>query len=168
MLDTWKENVNEVSKVRAFKVEIGTMNSAENVEIKYNVDIPANLTKNKKTYLRNIINYDYDGNANNEVSAVIFATEQTEENVINNNTNDKSIDTKNESIVNDNNTSSTEESEEQIGLSVKAISGEKEIKDWDTVTEGQGITYQLAVKNNTNNEEGTYVIKKHSRGNSWR
>ena len=157
--NTWKENVNEVSKVRAFKVEIGTMNSAENVEIKYNVDIPANLTKNKKTYLRNIINYDYDGNANNEVSAVIFATEQTEENVINNNTNDKSIDTKNESIVNDNNTSSTEESEEQIGLSVKAISGEKEIKDWDTVTEGQGITYQLAVKNNTNNEIKNIKIK---------
>ena len=157
--NTWKENVNEVSKVRAFKVEIGTMNSAENVEIKYNVDIPANLTKNKKTYLRNIINYDYGGNANNEVSAVIFATEQTEENVINNNTNNKSIDTKNESIVNDNNTSSTEESEEQIGLSVKAISGEKEIKDGDTVTEGQGITYQLTVKNNTNNEIKNVKIK---------
>lgn len=152
--NTWKENVNEVSKVRAFKVEIGTMNPAENVEIKYNVDIPANLTKNQKTYLRNIINYDYDGNANNEVSAVIFATEQTEEKVINNiseeNTNNNA---------NNVETNTSEENQEQISLNVKAFSGEKEIKDGDTVTEGQGITYQLTVKNNTNNEIKNLKIK---------
>lgn len=152
--NTWKEDANGLSKIRAFKVEIGTMNPAENVEIKYNVDIPANLTKNKKTYLRNIINYDYDGNANNEVSAVIFATEQTEEKVIDNiseeNTNNNA---------NNVETNTSEENKEQIGLSVKAISGEKEIKDGDTVTEGQGITYQLAVKNNTNNEIKNIKIK---------
>lgn len=152
--NTWKEDANGLSKIRAFKVEIGTMNPAENVEIKYNVDIPANLTKNKKTYLRNIINYDYDRNANNEVSAVIFATEQTEEKVIDNiseeNTNNNA---------NNVETNTSEENKEQIGLSVKAISGEKEIKDGDTVTEGQGITYQLAVKNNTNNEIKNIKIK---------
>ena len=152
--NTWKEDANGLSKIRAFKVEIGTMNPAENVEIKYNVDIPANLAKNKKTYLRNIINYDYDENANNEVSAVIFATEQTEEKVIDNiseeNTNNNA---------NNVETNTSEENKEQIGLSVKAISGEKEIKDGDTVTEGQGITYQLAVKNNTNNEIKNIKIK---------
>ena len=152
--NTWKEDANGLSKIRAFKVEIGTMNPAENVEIKYNIDIPANLAKNKKTYLRNIINYDYDGNANNEVSAVIFATEQTEEKVIDNiseeNTNNNA---------NNVETNTSEENKEQIGLSVKAISGEKEIKDGDTVTEGQGITYQLAVKNNTNNEIKNIKIK---------
>ena len=152
--NTWKEDAKGLSKIRAFKVEIGTMNPAENVEIKYNVDIPANLAKNKKTYLRNIINYDYDENANNEVSAVIFATEQTEEKVIDNiseeNTNNNA---------NNVETNTSEENKEQIGLSVKAISGEKEIKDGDTVTEGQGITYQLAVKNNTNNEIKNIKIK---------
>ncbi len=152
--NTWKEDANGLSKIRAFKVEIGTMNPAENVEIKYNIDIPANLAKNKKTYLRNIINYDYDGNANNEVSAVIFATEQSEEKVIDNiseeNTNNNA---------NNVETNTSEENKEQIGLSVKAISGEKEIKDGDTVTEGQGITYQLAVKNNTNNEIKNIKIK---------
>lgn len=152
--NTWKEDANGLSKIRAFKVEIGTMNPAENVEIKYNVDIPANLTKNKKTYLRNIINYDYDGNANNEVSAVIFATEQTEEKVTGNiseeNTNNNA---------NNVETNTSEENQERISLNVKAFSGEKEIKDGDTVTEGQGITYQLAVKNNTNNEIKNVKIK---------
>ena len=152
--NTWKEDANGLSKIRAFKVEIGTMNPAENVEIKYNVDIPANLTKNKKTYLRNIINYDYDGNANNEVSAVIFATEQTEKKVIDNiseeNTNNNA---------NNVETNTSEENQERISLNVKAFSGEKEIKDGDTVTEGQGITYQLAVKNNTNNEIKNVKIK---------
>ena len=152
--NTWKEDANGLSKIRAFKVEIGTMNPAENVEIKYNVDIPANLTKNKKTYLRNIINYDYDGNANNEVSAVIFATEQTEKKVIDNiseeNTNNNA---------NNVETNTSEENQERISLNVKAFSGEKEIKDGDTVTEGQGITYQLAVKNNTNNEIKNIKIK---------
>ena len=142
--ETWKENIEDVSKVKAFKIELDNMAPEEKVDIEYELSIPANLAKNERTYLKNIINYDYEEKTNSEVSAVVFETEQTETEVVEDKASEESSE---EAGVED--IKLNVEKKEEIGVNVKAISGGKEIKEGDSVVEGQGITYQLIIKNNT-------------------
>lgn len=142
--ETWKENIEDVSKVKSFKIELENMIPEEKVDIEYELNIPANLDKNKRTYFKNIVNYDYEENSNSEVSAVVFETEQTETEVVEDKTSEESSE---EAGVED--IKLNVEKKEEIGVNVKAISGGKEIKEGESVAEGQGITYQLTIKNNT-------------------
>lgn len=142
--ETWKENIEDVSKVKTFKIELDNMAPEEKVDIEYELNIPANLDKNERTYLKSIINYDYEEKTNSEVSAVVFETEQTETEVVEDKASEESSE---EAGVED--IKLNVEKKEDIGVNVKAISGGKEIKEGDSVVEGQGITYQLTIKNNT-------------------
>lgn len=155
--ESWKENIEEVDNIRAVKIEIGTMLPKERLEIIYNLEIPENLQYNNKTSVTDIINYKYGKNANSEIRNIIFKTE--EKNINQNNTNEdleNNENTNNENNQNGENTNenlnTNPEEKEEVSLDIKAISGENIIKEEDSVKEGQGITYELTLKNNTNKD----------------
>lgn len=157
--ETWKENIEEVNNVRAVKIEIGTMLPKERLEITYNLEIPENLQYNKITYVTDIINYKYGKNANSENRNIIFKTEERNINQEPNDTNEdvenkentNNQNNQNSEITNENLNNNTEEKEE-ISLGIKAISGEYTLKEGESIKEGQGITYELTLKNNTNKD----------------
>lgn len=153
----WKEDIEEVDNIRAVKIEMGTMLPKERLEIIYNLEIPENLQYNNKTFVTDIINYKYGKNANSEIRNIIFKTE--EKNINQNNTNEdleNNENTNNENNQNGENTNenlnTNPEEKEEVSLDIKAISGENIIKEGDSVKEGQGITYELTLKNNTNKD----------------
>ncbi len=153
----WKEDIEEVDNIRAVKIEMGTMLPKERLEIIYNLEIPENLQYNNKTFVTDIINYKYGKNANSEIRNIIFKTEEKNMNQNNtnqnleNNENTNNENNQNSEITNGNLNNNTEEKEE-VSLDIKAISGENIIKEGDSVKEGQGITYELTLKNNTNKD----------------
>lgn len=136
----WKENIEDVSKVRTIKIEIGTILPQKKVTISYNLDIPENLEFNKRTYVKNIVNYNYAKENNDFISTVIMKTEE-KENIQNNENNN--IDNNVENVI-------PLQENDEITLGIQAISGENIIRNGDSVKEGQGITYELTLKNNTN------------------
>lgn len=153
----WKEDIEEVDNIRAVKIEMGTILPKERLEIIYNLEIPENLQYNNKTFVTDIINYKYGKNANSEIRNIIFKTE--EKNINQNNTNEdleNNENTNNENNQNGENTNenlnTNPEEKEEVSLDIKAISGENIIKEEDSVKEGQGITYELTLKNNTNKD----------------
>lgn len=153
----WKEDIEEVDNIRAVKIEMGIMLPKERLEITYNLEIPENLQYNNKTFVTDIINYKYGKNANSEIRNIIFKTEEKNMNQNNtnqnleNNENTNNENNQNSEITNGNLNNNTEEKEE-VSLDIKAISGENIIKEGDSVKEGQGITYELTLKNNTNKD----------------
>lgn len=131
--DTWKENYDEVANVKTMKIELASLAQGEKAQIDYQIKIPANLQYNEETYIKNTINYLHVEENNSIVSAIKLMTAKQE-------------------IVEDNKDEQEEEGkveqDEDIAVEVIAKTAEKYLQDGDTVKEGQGITYELKVTNN--------------------
>lgn len=59
--DLWSENVENLSDVKMFKIEIEKMSPGESIPISYTVQIPENIGENKNTYESLNLSYLYGG-----------------------------------------------------------------------------------------------------------
>ena len=62
--DKWETEVEDITKVKLFKIEIPEIKAGETIAINYNVMIPENLEGNKVAYESTQLNYLY-GRFNN-------------------------------------------------------------------------------------------------------
>lgn len=136
--DSWRGNYEELKDVRAFKIEIGTIESGEKIDVNYQVSMPANLQENQETYIINTVNYSYLGNNNNSISIAKLGTEINDDTKENNKVKEQAE-----------NVEGKIEENDEISMKIMALTGEQYLKDGDTVKEGQGITYELTFTNNT-------------------
>ena len=127
----WKENIEEVEKVKAYKIifedEIG---AGELVEIAYSIHIPENLEPKSTGHIKNTLEYKYQENTETTISEIKCSTKSE--------------------TPKDFSPSNTTNAQDGIKVEIMATSGGQQLKDGDTVKEGQGIYYKIRVTNETN------------------
>ena len=127
----WKENIEEVEKVKAYKIifedEIG---AGELVEIAYSIHIPENLEPKSTGNIKNTLEYKYQENTETTISEIKCSTKSE--------------------TPKDFSPSNTTNAQDGIKVEIMATSGGQQLKDGDTVKEGQGIYYKIRVTNETN------------------
>ena len=127
----WKENIEEVEKVKAYKIifedEIG---AGELVEIAYSIHIPENLEPKSTGNIKNTLEYKYQENTETTISEIKCSTKSE--------------------TPKDFSPSNTTNEQDGIKVEIMATSGGQQLKDEDTVKEGQGIRYKIRVTNETN------------------
>ncbi|MCI8636510.1 MAG: hypothetical protein HFJ36_01385 [Clostridia bacterium] len=127
----WKENIEEVEKAKAYKIifedEIG---AGELVEIAYSIHIPENLEPKSTGNIKNTLEYKYQENTETTISEIKCSTKSE--------------------TPKDFNPSNTTNEQDGIKVEIMATSGGQQLKDKDTVKEGQGIYYKIRVTNETN------------------
>ncbi len=127
----WKENIAEVEKVKAYKIifedEIG---AGELVEIAYSIHIPENLEPKSTGNIKNTLEYKYQENTETTISEIKCSTKSE--------------------TPKDFSPSNTTNAQDGIKVEIMATSGGQQLKDGDTVKEGQGIYYKIRVTNETN------------------
>ncbi len=131
----WKENIEEIEKVKAYKIELQdkTIKPGEVASINYELKIPENLTANQSTYEKLNLSYQYKDQTVSEDYATYLSTDE-------------------EGTIGATQTEDSGKQEEVNGLgkiTVKATSAGKEVKDGQEIYEGQTIKQTVKVTNNT-------------------
>ena len=131
---TWVENVDDISKVRSYKIEIQeeTMEKGEVLKVLYNVQIPGELVNNDTSYLLTDLSYQYLGN------------EETTSQIIKLNT-ANSDDQEEINIIGD----QEETNIEPLEVKVSATTDNSAMEAGQTVYVGEAIQYKVTVSNNT-------------------
>ncbi len=128
----WKENIEEIEKVRAYKIELqdNTVEPGEVASINYQLKIPENLTANQSTYEKLNLSYQYKDQTISEDYATYLSTNSM-----------KVTQTEGEA---------KEEVVNGLGkITISATSAGKEVKDGQEIFEGQTIKQTVKVTNNT-------------------
>lgn len=135
---SWKEEVQDLSKVRAFKVQLeeNPIKQGEAFKLSYGLEIPEGLNKNQSTYSHISVNYQYLGDSVHANSTIAL---QTEEEKIE------------EKIV-------TEEETNKMKIEWQAKTGGKALTEGQKVYEGQGIKYILKVTNTSEEEIKNFAM----------
>ncbi len=139
---TWKETVEDLSKVKAYKIEFGqekTIAPKEMIKISYQIEIPENLPENQTTMNRLEVNYIQEGR-----EAQITATHRLE-------TSEKEL--KNTYTLD------SQSQEENLAVKLVAVSAGKNLEAGEEVYEGQAIEYTLEVTNQTANTINNLKMK---------
>lgn len=146
--EQWQEEVEDIKAVRAYKVVLpnNTLQPGQMLDITSNLEIPENLSYNQSSYESMNITYSYDGQEKTETYASMLSTESVSENEIVNNNIGASNTPANETATN---AAKTEEVQNIGKVEVFATTGGKELKDGDSVYEGQAIQYKVVITNTT-------------------
>ena len=126
--DIWN---NDYKGAGSYIVKINSLQPGEVVQIEYQITIPENITYGQSIYEQTEVEYSYLGNTNKQISKIGAKTEE----VITNN------------ILALANTVGSEIN--GLGIAISTVSGGVELKDGDSVYEGQKIRYTIEVTNNT-------------------
>ena len=132
--ESWKENISEFTNIKSFKI-VPDAPIAEGKEMKfsYNIEIPAELQANQKSYSTYTIKYSVNDQDMEATQIIGFETP----NVMN-----------------------AEKAEETgITMNVQAHVGELEIKDNSKIHEQEIINYEIKVTNNSNSKVDNISIK---------
>ena len=129
----WNEEIQDISKVKAFKIELlnNKLKTGNVINLEYNIEIPANLEENKNSYSNLLLSYDYSGETYTTVSTIVLQTNTT--NVEEKNQED------NEYI----------DIENGLKFKINASTAEGIVKDNQDVVEGAKIKYKITLVNNS-------------------
>lgn len=129
----WKENLEDISKAKAFKIELlnNKIKAGDSISLTYDFEIPSNLDENRESYDKLVLDYDYAGQTYTTTSTILLQTE-------------KNLNEKNENI------ETYSESKNGLKYSVYASTVEGNIKETQDVKEGENINYTIEVTNNSN------------------
>ena len=126
--DIWN---NDYIGAGSYMVKINSLQPGQVVQIEYQITIPENITYGQSMYEQTEVEYSYLGNTNKQISKIGAKTEE----VITNN------------ILALANTVGSEIN--GLGIAISTVSGGVELKNGDSVYEGQKIRYTIEVTNNT-------------------
>ena len=151
---SWQENVEDLNQVTNFKVDIpeGKLKKGEAIKLTYGINVPEKLEYLDASY--EVLQVDYK-NEEQEVEDDYYTQFQvTQLKTKENGLNSIALEELNDSF----------QKIEGIGqVSVKAISGGKELQEGDEVFEGQTIKYEVTIVNDTESVvENVNIIAKHT------
>lgn len=158
--EQWQEQVDDIKTVRAYKVVLpdNALQPGQILNISSNLEIPENLSYNQSSYETMSITYFYDGQQETETYASMFLTESVkeDENIsegkaenVDEGTNVGPLNTVTSEAITTTSPVKTEEVNNIGKVEVFATTGGKELKDSDTVFEGQAIQYKVVITNTT-------------------
>ena len=130
--DKWSQNVEDYSKVKAYKIVLngGKLANKQLVKISYQIKIPANLTSNKNETMELNVDYSYQGQNMQANSKVVLATPAVAQNyslpVVQN-----------------------VEAQNGIETGVVVTSAGRNITNGDSIYEGETLKYNVKVTNYT-------------------
>ena len=137
--DKWMQTVDDFSKVKSFKITLNSnlLESKQILKVAYKIEIPANLDVNQSSNLETKTSYLYQGQQIENTEGINLRTPQGGQN--------------NQSQNNNTDDNSAQSNEETNGIqtSIRVTSGEKDIADGEEVYEGQTLSYEVRVTNNT-------------------
>lgn len=125
--ETWKEEVEDISKIRAFKIELegNCINPQEVIKLSYQIEIPENLEPNQRTANELRVKYQYENSEMEIYSINAFETETI------------TMQALSEEV--------TEDEDLQVKMSVKSKG--TTLEDGDEIYEGQTVKYTLQMTN---------------------
>lgn len=129
--DTWTE---DKTNAVAYKIVIDTIEAKQVIKIALRIDIPQNLEYNEQGEFTTKVSYKYQNMELQKNSNIILKTETS---VIALKTNALGV---------------TNTFENGLITNIIAITGNKELKDGDSIYEGQTIKYYITVTNETNQD----------------
>ena len=125
--DLWSENLEDLRNIKAFKIVPDTnISIGSELKFNYNIEIPADLKANLKSFATYTIKYNINGQRMQRIQTIGLETP----NVLNNDTNQ----------------------ENAINMNVKLKVGDTELKENSEVHEQEIINYEIEVANNSNNK----------------
>ena len=124
---------------KAYKIIISNIESGEVVKITYNLGFENNITLNKTGTLVTTVNADYGKSKIARSSNIVLSTEEGEST--------EDVTGKDEQIA------------EGLVANISATSGNKELKDGDSIYEGETIKYVIKIKNDSNKNYKNINIK---------
>ena len=137
----------------AYKIEIPSIEGAETITTTATIKIPENLEYNQKGYIKEKVRYNYHGQAQEKNADILLKTE--------------------EKIINNGGTSTGEhtvirEIAPGITASIATTSGNKELKEGDSIYEGQTVKYTITITNNSGTDyENVSVKATQTNGKVW-
>lgn len=134
---SWKEDVSEFTNIKNFKI-IPDINIAvgNTIKFEYNIEIPAELKANLKSYATYTIKYSINGQGMEATQTIGFETPN---------------------VMNVENVENSEEA--GINMKVKTRVGDEELKENSKIHEQEIINYEIEVTNNSNNTVQNISIK---------
>ena len=138
--DTWTENVEDFSSIKAFKIELNEnkLNSKEVIKVDYQIEIPENLDLNQKAIDIFGLEYVYDNTQMEICSAISYETLTAYE-YIKENGDFENV--QGEGVI------EAEEIEEDIQVQVVAKTKGEILEDGQEIQEGQNIKYIVKISN---------------------
>lgn len=139
--DKWKTEIEDITKVKLFKIEIPEIKAGETIAINYNVMIPENLEGNKVAYESTQLNYLYAGQTKEQYSIIKLSTME-------------------EATQEETEIKETKETEDIKGIQVETIASTpgKNFTMQDDVYEGQIVKYNVKLKNNTGKDLSKFSL----------
>ncbi len=138
--DNWVKDVEDITRVKKFKLNIGTMSEGQVVKIEY--EVKANLEAGKQGIMQDKVTYSINGQTLNETNKTTVTNEATP-------------------IVKDESTENTsknfaqlstigiQEENEELKVELAATKAGKEFKDGEEISEGEVIEYHVKITNTT-------------------
>lgn len=139
--DKWKTEVEDITQIKLFKIEIPEIKAGETIAINYNVLIPENLEGNKVAYESTQLNYLYAGQTKEQYSVIKLSTME-------------------EALQEKTEIKETKETEDIKGIQVETIASTpgKNYTLQDDVYEGQIVKYNVKLKNNTGKDLSKFSL----------
>lgn len=144
---TWVENVEDISAIRSYKIEVQdeTMEKGETMKVSYQVQIPEQLDNNETSYLKTNLDYQYLGSKETTTQLINLETptvnEQGEQ-IAGTTENGEHAEGEEQPVV----------SSEPLEVKVLATADNKAMQAGQTVYEGQAIQYEITLTNNTDED----------------
>ena len=128
----WKTDLAEITSAKSYKIVLNeNLNKSAEINLKYDFNIPGQLTANKKTYTSYTVKYNLEEQNLETTQTLGFATPE----------------------VQTSNTSTVTTSEiGSLDMNIKEILGDTEIGNNSNVHEREVIRFEIEVKNNTATE----------------
>ena len=138
--ENWKESVNDLSKVKCFKIEVsdGTMHQGESINISYSLNVPENLNYNESIYGLNSVYYK------------VGEVDRTKNIVVGLETDEKEI-----TIDDFENVQDTE----KLKIGTKVTRGGEEVTDGENINERQILRYTTIIENVSNETINNISLK---------
>ena len=136
--DSWKEDPTNAS---IYMIKIDNMQAQQVAAIQYEIQVPENIGYGKKLSEETNVKYTISGNTQTQKSRVQAKTEELiNKNVMN--------------LAN-----SAETTENGLTVNISTVSAGSELKDGDSIYEGEHIVYTAQITNNTGNELKNVGVK---------
>ena len=130
----WKTEIENMSSVKSYKIVLNNnIEKADEFNFAYNINIPAQLSANQKTFTTYTVRYDLDGQSLETTQTLGVATPEVQN-----------------SINNDSNTV-TSASNSSIDMKITAKVGDTDLVDNSEIFEYEVLNFKIDVTNNSTN-----------------
>lgn len=128
----WKTDIGNMSSVKSYKIVLNNnIAKADEFNFAYNINIPAQLSANQKTFTTYTVRYNLDGQSLETTQTLGVATPEVENSTSNNDTTGEVG---------------------SLDMTVKEILGDTELENNSDIYEGQVLRFEIEVTNNTTSD----------------